>query len=321
MAFLRESITECYRVEPVPTLNPRQIEAFRALMLTGSVSAGARLINVTQPAVSRLVRDFQQAVGLKLFERHGGRLLPTSEARSLYGEVERSFVGLDRIAQAAAELRTRRAGILRIAALPALANGFLPRFVGRFLADRPKLDLGLFGLVSHIVLDWVASGQCDLGFAAAPVEHPAVTLERMPGVALVAVLPRGHRLAKRAMIRPRDLAGEAFISLGHSTVTRFRVDAVFAQHDVERVMRVETPLSEIACALAAAGVGVAICDPFTAKEYAARGVVVRRFEPRIEFEFAALYSAQRGLSVVAREFVDMFAAHVRTFAEAQTRSE
>jgi DNA-binding transcriptional LysR family regulator len=300
-------------------INPRQIEAFRALMLAGSVSAGARLMNVTQPAVSRLIRDLQQALGLRLFERRGARLLPTSEALSLYGEVERSFVGLHRIAQAASELRTRRAGILSIAAMPALANGFLPRFVGSFLADRPKLDLAILGLVSHLVLDRVVSAQCDLGFAAAPIEHPAVVLERMPGVALVAVLPEDHRLAKKARLGPRDFAGEAFISLGHSTVTRFRIDALFADHDVERVMRVETPLSEIACALAAGGVGVTICDPFTAAEYASHGVVVRRFEPRLEFEFAALYSAQHGLSAMAREFLDGFVAHAEAFAARQRR--
>lgn len=300
--------------------NPRQIEAFRALMLTGSVSAGAQLLNVTQPAVSRLIRDLQQGLGLKLFERRGARLVPTVEARALYGEVERSFVGLDRIAQAAAELRAGRAGRLTIAALPGLANGFLPRFVGRFLAGRPKIDMALFGLPSHFVLDRVVSMQCDLGFAVIPVEHPAVVVERMPPVALVAVLPRGHRLAKRRIVRPRDLAGEPFISLGHSTLTRFRIDAVFADHDVERVMRIETPLSEIACGLVGGGAGVTVCDPFTAREYGARGVVVRRFEPRLDFEFAALYSAQRGLSAVAREFVDSFAAHVRAFAEAQERA-
>jgi DNA-binding transcriptional LysR family regulator len=302
------------------TLSPRQVEAFRALMLTGSVSAGARLMNVTQPAVSRLLRDLQHALSLKLFERHGSRLVPTSEALSLYGEVERSFVGLHRIAQAAAELRTRRAGGLRIAALPALANGFQPRFVGRFLADRPKIDLALYGLISHLVLDWVVSGQCEVGFAETPAQHPAISLERMPAVAMVAVLPRAHPLAKRKVIRPRDLAGEPFISLGHSTVVRFRIDTVFADNDVERVMRVETPLSEIACALAAAGIGIAICDPFTAREYAPRGLAVRRFEPRIMFEVGALYSAQRGLSAVAREFIDSFAAHVRAFTEAQARA-
>jgi len=296
------------------SLNPRQIAAFRALMLTGSATGAAEMINVTQPAVSRLIRDLQQALGLKLFERRGTRLMPTSEALSLYGEVERSFIGLDRIQEAAAELRTRRAGVLRIAALPALANGFLPRFTGRFLADRPKLDLALFGLVSHSVVDWVAGGQCDLGFAEASIKHAAITSEAMPTVRMLAVVPHNHRLARRRTLRPGDFEGEAFISLGHSAVSRFRIDAVFADHGVSRIMRVETPLSEIACGLVASGVGLSICDPFTAAEYANRGVVSRPFEPAISFQFAALYATHRTPPAVAREFIDTFAAHVRTFS-------
>ena len=102
-------------------LNPRQIEAFRAVVMTGGVGAAAALINVTQPAVSRMIRDLQRHLGLALFERRGTGLVPTSEALSLYAEVERAFVGLERIEQMATELRTRRAGFLRIAALPALA--------------------------------------------------------------------------------------------------------------------------------------------------------------------------------------------------------
>ncbi|NDH63139.1 MAG: LysR family transcriptional regulator [Alphaproteobacteria bacterium] len=209
-------------------LNPRQIEAFRAVVLTGGVGMAAKLINVTQPAVSRMIRDLQQDLGLALFERRGTGLVPTSEALSLYAEVERAFVGLDRIAQMATELRTRRAGFLRIAALPALANGFLPSFAGRFLTERPKLDLV------------------------------------------------------------------------HSTASRFRIDRVFADHGVTRIMRIETPLSEIACSLAGSGAGVTLCDPFTASEYATRGIVVRPFEPRIDFEFAALYATQRTPPPVAR---------------------
>lgn len=294
-------------------LNPRQIEAFRAVVLTGSVSGAAGLINVTQPAVSRLIRDLQSRLGLTLFDRRGTGLVPTSEALSLYAEVERAFVGLDRIEQAATELRTRRAGFLRIAALPALANGFLPRFVGRFLAERPKLDIVLSGLVSHAVVASVAQGQCDLGFAEASIEHAAVQQESMPAATMVAVLPQGHRLARKARLRPKDFEGESFISLGHSTLSRFRTDRVFAEHGVSRVMRIETPLSEIACALAGSGAGVAICEPFTATEYSTRGIAVRPFEPRISFEFAALYAAQRSVPPVAREFIDGFRAHVAAF--------
>lgn len=299
--------------------NPRQIEAFRAVVLTGGVGAAAALINVTQPAVSRLIRDLQQHLGLTLFERRGTGLVPTSEALSLYAEVERAFVGLERIAEMATELRTRRAGFLRIAVLPALANGFLPRFAGRFLAERPKLDIVLSGLVSHAVLTAVAHGQCDLGFAEASIEHAAVRLERMPVAPYVAVLPQGHRLARKKRLRPKDFEGENFISLGPSTVSRFRIDRVFAEHGVTRIMRIETPLSEIACALAGSGAGVTLCEPFTATEYATRGIVARPFEPRIDFEFAALYAAQRSVPPVAREFIDSFRAHVVAFLQQQTR--
>jgi DNA-binding transcriptional LysR family regulator len=300
-------------------LNPRQIEAFRAVVLTGSVSGAAGLINVTQPAVSRLIRDLQGRLGLTLFDRRGTGLVPTSEALSLYAEVERAFVGLDRIEQAATELRTRRAGFLRIAALPALANGFLPRFVGRFLAERPKLDIVLSGLVSHAVVASVAQGQCDLGFAEASIEHAAVQQESMPAATMVAVLPQNHRLARKARLRPKDFEGESFISLGHSTLSRFRTDRVFAEHGVSRVMRIETPLSEIACALAGSGAGVAICEPFTATEYLTRGIVARPFEPRITFEFAALYAAQRSVPPVAREFIDGFRVHVAAFLHQRVR--
>ena len=294
--------------------NPRQIEAFRALMLTGSTVRAAEQMHVTQPAVSRLVRDLQQALGLTLFERRGARLVPTREAIALFAEVERSYVGLDRIAQSARHLRERRAGVLRVAAMPALCNGFLPRFAGAFLAERPELDFALFGLVSNTVLDWVVSEQCDLGFAAAPVEHADVAAQKLPAVRYVAVVPEGHRLASRRALRPRDFAGEAVVALGPTTPSRFRVDDVFSRHGVTRKIRVETPLSEIACALVASGVGISVVDPFTAAEYSRRGVVVRPFEPAIEFQIAALHPPHRQPSAIAREFVAGFAAYIEAFA-------
>src|SRR5580658_7912125 len=81
-------------------LTHRQVEAFRAVMLTGRVTAAAEMLRITQPAVTRLIRDLQTATHLRLFQRQGSRLLPTGEASALYLEVERSFVGLDRIRRA-----------------------------------------------------------------------------------------------------------------------------------------------------------------------------------------------------------------------------
>jgi len=299
--------------------NIRQIEAFRCLMVTGSMTMAARMMGVTQPAISRLLRDLQADLKLILFEKRGTGVAPTPEATSLYAEVERSFVGLDRIRISAEEIRSRRTGSLRIAALPALANGFLPRFAGRFLAPRPQLDLGLFGVISPLVIDWVANRQCDIGFAEMPIANPGLNFAPMPVLARVAVMPEGHRLARKSVITPKDFENENFISLKHGTGSRYRIDNVFAERGVNRAMRVETHLSEIMCGLVSSGFGVAICDPFTAAEFAGRGVIARPFRPRIPFEFGVLHPPGPKPSAIAQMFITEFSAHIReTFPETRT---
>lgn len=295
--------------------NLRQIEAFRAVMVTGSTTGAAVLMGVTQPAVSKLLREFQLQLKLKLFERRGTGIAPTAEAVTLFSEVERSFIGVERIAEAAREIRLRRAGVLRIAALPALANGFLPRFAGQFAASRPELDLELSGVISTLVVDWAVNRQCDLGFASPQIDHPALTKVAMPTLPYVAVVPEGHKLARKKSLVPRDFHGENFISLNHSTQSRRQVDTIFANHGVSRIMRVETPLSEIVCGLVASGLGVGICDPFTAREFSNRGVVARPFRPRVTIQIFALYPAHQTPATIGSEFIEQFAAHIHKFGK------
>ena len=274
------------------------------MMLTGSVTEAAKLMAVTQPAVSRLLRDFQALLRMELFERRGTGLVPTAPASALYMEVERSFVGLERITAAAEEIRSRRTGTLRIAALPALSNGYLPRLAGHFLKDRPNLNLSFFGVISPIVIDWVLNHQCDIGFAEVPIAHSGLPSVRLPALPRVAILPTGHRLTSKATLEPRDFEGETFVSLSAGSTRRHLIDQIFNRADVRRILRVETTLSEIMCGLVSSGLGVAICDPFTAQEFAGRGIVVRRFLPRIDFEFAAVFPSQRSPSQVALDLVE-----------------
>ena len=279
-------------------------------MLGGSTVRAAETMKVSQPAVSRLLQDLQARLGLTLFTRRGTRLVPTSEALMLYSEVERSYVGLDRIAQAAAELRVRRAGVLRLAVMPALANGFLPRFVGRFMKERPKLDFAIFGLLSHLVIDWVSNGQCDLGFAIATMQHPAVATHALPPTRMVAVVPVGHRLVLRKRIVPEDFHDEDFVALSPGASSRDEIDRLFADRGIVRRQRIETPLSEILCAIVASGAATGLVDPFTAREYEGTGLVAIPFEPALLFSISAVYPVHRGLSAVAQEFLDGFTAEL-----------
>jgi DNA-binding transcriptional LysR family regulator len=136
----------------------------------------------------------------------------------------------------------------------------------------------------------------------------------MPPLPRVAVLPQGHRLASKPVLRPRDFEGETFISLTAGSSSRHLIDAVFSRHDVARELRVETTLSEIMCGMVSSGLGVGICDPFTAAEFEPRGVVARPFLPRIDFEFAAVFPPQRKPSPMAEDFVAAFARRLEAMA-------
>jgi DNA-binding transcriptional LysR family regulator len=173
----------------------------------------------------------------------------------------------------------------------------------------------LHGLVSHSVLDWTAAGQCDVGFAAAPVEHAAVQTEKMPSVRLVAVVPAAHRLARKRVLRPEDFAGQNFIALNRSATSRFRIDAVFEAHGVRPEIHFETPLSLVIASAVSANAGVALIEPFTAHARSFGGLAIRPFEPAIEFDFAALLSSYRPVPRAAREYIDQFRAAVEAFRD------
>jgi DNA-binding transcriptional LysR family regulator len=266
-----------------PMLNSRQIEAFRWVIIMGGVSSAAQTMNITQPAVTRLLQDFQHAVGLKLFTKRGTRLVPTNDALSLYREVERQFVGLERIESAAKRLREGQSG----------------------------LEVAMYGSVSLQVVDWVASGFCDVGFAEGPLDFPNIDVEFLAPVRCVAVLPEGHRLTDKPVLEPEDFSDERFVSLEPTAQMRFRIDATFATARVKRQMYVETPLSMIACGLVAAGAGVTITNPFTAFEYIGHGVVVRPFRPEIFYDVAVVWAAGRIRSTLALDVVEEVRAAVR----------
>lgn len=287
-------------------INARQVEAFRAVMVTGSMTSAAELLGVSQPAVSRLIRDFELAVTFRLFERRGNQITPTPEAVSLLSEVERAFVGLARISEHATAIRSHQAGSLRIAALPALAMGALPRFVGQFMRERPNLQIALHGMPSHLVIEAVAAGQADLGYAVGPLERPGYYINSIESPAVV-VMPEGHRLASVKVVRPRDLAGEKIVGVAADTLFRSRVEAALGE--LPRSVPAETPLSQIACVLVSEGVGIAIVDPFSASEFVGR-LVARPLRPEIDVGMLLLVPRQRATSALAQSFVSGFSAHL-----------
>lgn len=276
----------------MPTISPKQVAAFRAVMLTGGITRASLMLHLTQPAVSRLIKEFEATLGLRLFERAGTGIVPTREATVMFSEVERLFSGLDRLMQLAIELRQEPAQSIRIAAFPAIANGFLPRFVSKLRSHAPDLTPSIYSLASTSVIDYVVNDKCDLGIAVNVPEHPLVSIVELETIAQVVVLPGDHPLTRRPFLEPNDFAGEAFISNSQS-VAHLRIDAMFATYQVTPKIVAQTSQSTVACAMVSAGMGVAIVDPFTAEDARPMGVVVKPLRPSLPYEFTYVLPARR----------------------------
>lgn len=285
-------------------MNLRQLEAFRAVILGQTVTRAAEMLHISQPAATRLIASLEEDIGFSLFERIKGRLQPTPEAMTLYQEVQRSLIGVDRIARTAQDILSLKRGSLHIACAPAMGLSFLPRAIAAFMAEHDHVQISLAVLSSREVVDLVVGQRCDLGIIVLPNTYPSPRAEKLLATRMLCALPAGHRLQNQATIKPEDLQGEAFISYPQSIGSRQHIDSIFAAHGVERELRLETQLSLPMCALVEQGLGVALVDAISAVEYRGSGIVFRAFEPAIEMDFSMLLPVQGPASKLQISFLE-----------------
>jgi DNA-binding transcriptional LysR family regulator len=273
----------------------RQIDAFRAVMLTGTATEAAQVLGITQPAVSRLIADLEQEIGFQLFDRIGRRVAPTAEAQILIEEVKRALMGLDQIKETAAEIGRFRYSLV-------------VRLIKEFTALYPDTFVSLEVRASDAAVEWVVSQQCDLGIATPATKSPAFDTRPLVVGVSCCILPTGHRLAARDLIRAADLEGESFVSFRPDSLYRAQIDAIFQQAGVTRIMQYEARTTDVICSMVAAGLGVAIIGPFEAAGFEARlggGFLVRRFEPTLKTELSLMWSTHRPIPAVARRFIEV----------------
>lgn len=274
-------------------------------MVSGSTTAAARILHTSQPNVSRSIAQLEKATGLRLFERMPGKVVPTTDGLSFFNEVQRSFLGLQRLEEAANRIRRFSGGLLRIASIQTLAHGLIPRAVKRFAEIYPETNISIHAGHSSAVSQWVDELSCDVGIVSNLYENYGFESEELYSIDGICLVPRDHRLAAKAFLRPADLAGEPYISFARNDHGRSEVDEVFAKAGVERHITLETPYSTITCSLVAQGLGVAIINPLAAQDYRHMNVVMRPFRPSITHTARLIYPKGRPENRLVASFVEI----------------
>ncbi|WP_144112325.1 LysR family transcriptional regulator [Paraburkholderia sp. BCC1886] len=284
-------------------LKVRHLEVFRAVVNAGSVSAAARLLYVSQPAVTKTLHVLEGELGLTLFLRVKGRLVCTPEAEAILPEIERLFGNVQVIAERAREIHEGRRGTIRLSTVATLASTIVARAVGVFREQHPYVEFDIRALPTRHVVEYVSNNQVDFGILDVPTPSGSLEVEEFCSAELSCVMRSDHPLASRKLITPRLLDNEAIAAFGEETVTGWRLREAFRAAGRTFAPAFASNSTSVLCALTRQTHAVALVDPFALLDQSFPGLVLRRFTPTIAVEPRFLFLPARPRSVIVQRFL------------------
>lgn len=280
----------------------RQLEILRALIRHRTTVAAAQDLALSQPAISNALKTMETQAGFALFNRINNRLFPTAEALALHEDSEAIFALHAKLENRVRDLRENRSGHLAIVGTPPLAYSVIPPALKRFLAARPGTHVFFDVRRYEGVVDAVLGRVAELGFALGFSHQPGIAHEVVHTGEMVCVFAPGHALARKAAVSATDLVGLPLIGLERGTRLGEAVRTSFERAGAPFAPTVEVRYCNTACVLAAAGVGVAVVDPFSPRQGGSHELAIRPFTPSTPAIAHMLWSEAQPLSRLARAF-------------------
>ncbi|MFT3779161.1 MAG: LysR substrate-binding domain-containing protein [Ottowia sp.] len=294
-------------------MNLRQIEIFRAVMLSGGISDAARMLNVTQPGISRAVKHLEKQLNIRLFQRLKGRLLPTGEARELFERIQLVYKGVQDVQTFARSLGDGSHTTLRVVCSPSVGLHVVPRVISNLLRRMPSARFELEILPSLALVDALVMGHADVGVGAAAIDpavidHPLLRIKRIGQLRMVCVGSKEYGLASKASVSAHDVRKLPFITFDtHTTQGQLLEQAFSKVHPpIEPVASVR--FARTACSLAEAGVGVAFVDELTAASAANEGIDILPVTPPLRIPVFVASPLHRPVGTLAEHFMEDTAA-------------
>ncbi|WP_414156657.1 LysR family transcriptional regulator [Pseudomonas sp. BNK-30] len=265
----------------------RHMEVFRAVMLTGSISAAAKMLYVSQPAVSKLIGYIEGRLAYRLFERINNRLVPTAEAQILFREVERVYQAALQVNECALALATGAHRKLRISCSASLATVVIPIALAQLKREAPALQIEWQTSLMGEMPNQILSKKVDLSIAALPVVHDHLHSQAFMRGRMVVAMPVDYPLAQQPSLTLQQLVGHPLLL--------FRPDMPFGKLLAEEIARRGLHLDSLlsftnaneAVALVKQGMGITLIDEFVAQD---SGLAVVRLADEIHFDISFVHS-------------------------------
>ena len=288
------------------TITYKMIEAFRAAIVHGGISAGADALGMSQPSMSRLMAQLQDLVGFPLFMKHGRTVKPTDEALALMTKVQQSFLGLEEITRFSEQLRQQRRGRLSICAIPSIGHSIMPEAVEHLRNKYPDVIVSLT-ISSYLeVARGVRNREADIGFTADKLSIGDLETVAEFSADCVCIGTSKWLPPDAAVLAPKDLAGKPFV--GVKGTFQGQLEALMSSTGRQLDIMVEASLFQTASELVLRGMGISVVDALTGAQHRLRGGGTVPLRPTLRYTVQATAMADTRLSKPAQELLKFVAA-------------
>ncbi|WP_336332613.1 LysR family transcriptional regulator [Pseudomonas putida] len=268
----------------------RHIEIFQAIRQTGSISAAAQLLHVSQPAVTKVLQHAELQLGFPLFLRVRGKLQATPEALALEREVDKVSESLQGVRRLAQSLRREPGYSLRIGATPALALSLLPSAIREWTGTYPDIACELSSAHSRELVQNLLMREVDVALTLQPPEHPGLKAQALASGGLVVLAPKGY-WPQDDIGQPLPLGGLAdapLIGLSSADPLAARLNSYFEAVEPPPKVRIAVQTYSLASAMVESGAGLAVIDPFTALDASPLVTTIRPLAPPLPITLYAV---------------------------------
>lgn len=296
-------------------LSLRQIETVRAVLLTGSINGAARMLNVSSPSVSRMLRHAESLAGMVFFDRTTAGFIPRPEIAELLTDLESIHDGILRVNKRLNAAQRPMEGTLAIGVSPGLGVSLAPRAISAMHRQWPDVKITFDVLHRDEFANQLMLQTVDLAMAIFDVNDPRIESVPIADGRLVCLVPRDHRLADRTEVSLHDLKDEDLIGFNEQQFQQAMIERLAERAGVTFRPKLRVRLTVSAFFMVANGVGVALLDSFTVQDSPSDRVRIIPLKEEARFCLRLFHSRNTPLSQISESFLQ----HVRTMVSQAER--
>ena len=292
-------------------INLRQLRAFVSIGRLGSFTRAAEALHATQPALSAQIRELEEALGVKLFDRSTRSVSLTQAGEDLMPSVDTVLSDLSSVVARARDVAKRNTGRVTVAALPSLAATLMPQVIARMREEHPGIVVVIRDALAERAVALLRADEVDFALTSAPPPDRELSFTPLFADRMVAVLPHGHPLAKAKTMRLAELLDTPLVLMDRDSSVRRIVDGACASIGRLASPAYEAAFMATAIGLVRAGLGATLLPSSASELLAAGDLLIRGLDtPRIERELGIVKQRRRAYSPAAETLVAMLKASV-----------